>query len=112
MKYDFEIKRLGHLSLAYKTWSHIYPSKYYKPFESKETDLEISMWDSNFEYRWTIASFEMDYEDEEFNGYKLVSCGERLKNPDINWADFGELVKCGYAQIDKYLDEHLKDLYK
>lgn len=108
MEYDFEIKRLGHLSLAYKTRI----GKYYQPFENKETDLEISMWDSNFESRWTIASFEMDYEDEEFDGYKLVSCGERLKNPAINWSDFGELVKCGYAQIDKYLDEHLKDLYK
>ena len=93
MLHDYEIKRIGHLSLGY-----VY-SGISKAFH--EDAIEICKWNDDFTNRWTIAFFE--YEPEE-KCYKLESCGDRLNDSDINWTDFGVLVKKGYEILDDYID--------
>ena len=94
--HSYEIKRLGNLSLCFKTFIGKTP---------QEDDIEISMWDKSFLHRWTIASFEPHYDDEDIDSYELVSCGSRLNDKDINWKDFGKLVKLGYEWLDEYLNK-------
>lgn len=85
--YDYEIMRLGHLALGYKTFIGK---------EATRDDIEIYEWSEDYTSRWTVASFEYD-EDEEV--YTLVSCGDRLSRID-DWEAFGELVKTGYNILD------------
>ncbi len=87
---DYEIDRVGNLSLCYKTFIHR---------KCKDDEIEISMWDENFQSRWTIASFDKD---EECDCYCLNSCVDRLNDKKINWQDFGELVKKGYEFLGAY----------
>lgn len=81
---DYEIDRVGNLSLCYKTFINR---------KHKNDEIEISMWDKDFQSRWTIASFDKD---EEYDCYRLNSCLDRLNEEKLNWQDFGELVKKGY----------------
>ena len=81
--YDYEIMRLGHLALGYKTFIGR---------EATRDDIEIYEWSEDYTSRWTVASFEYD-EDEEV--YTLVSCGDRLSRID-DWEAFGILVQTGY----------------
>lgn len=87
---DYEIDRVGNLSLCYKTFIHR---------KCKDDEIEISMWDENFQSRWTIASFDKD---EKCDCYRLNSCLDRLNDKKINWQDFGELVKKGYEFLGAY----------
>ena len=91
-KKDYEILRSGRLSLCYKTFIDR---------TGEEDEIEICMWDKKFTNRWTIASFEYE---PEYNCYKLESCGERLNDSNINWMDFGVLVKKGYEILDDFID--------
>lgn len=85
---DYELKRIGNLSVCYKT------------FISKKANLneiDICMWNKDFTRRWTIASFEFD---EHGFCYDLVSCGDRLTDKNINANDFFELVRWGYHYLE------------
>lgn len=87
---DYEIARKGLLSLCYKTFIGK---------EAEKDDIEISQWsDNNYQQRWTIASFRKYYEDDELICYSIESCGDRL-NGDIDWKDFGYLIKEGYKYL-------------
>ena len=87
MELKGDIKRIGNLSLGYKTFL-------FK--DTEPIDLEICMWlDDNTKY--TIASFDYD----EFNNlFELNSCADRLNNTKINWEDFGKLVLEGYKILE------------
>ena len=93
---DYEIKRLGNLSLCFKT---------FLGKEAKETDIEICQWSDDFKTRWTIASFEPEYDDGYLEGYEVVSCGDRLTDKEIDWTNFGSLVNYGY----NWLENHVKE---
>ena len=82
-KKDYEIEKIGHLGLGYKTFINR---------KAKEDEIEIYEWDNDFKSRWTIASFERDVITDE---YHLVSCGDRVKNIK-DWEAFGQLVKNGF----------------
>ena len=82
------IERIGNLGLCYKS------------FIGKDTtdkDLEICVF-NNDGTRYTIASF--NYDDKE-HYYSLDSCGNRLKNDDIDWRIFGELVRKAYKRLEE-----------
>lgn len=81
---NYEIDRIGNLSLCYETFINR---------KHKNDEIEICMWDKDFQSRWTIASFDKD---EEYDCYRLNSCLDRLNEEKLNWQDFGELVKKGY----------------
>jgi hypothetical protein len=66
--------------------------------EVRPEEIEICLWDREEKYKWTIASFEFV---EEYDCFKLESCLSRLKDESIDWVIFGELVKEGYAYLDK-----------
>ena len=92
MELEGNIKRLNNLSLSYK--AHI-------GREAKATDLKICIWtklDDGNEYKYTIASLNYD---EEYDYYTLNSCLDRLDDENINWNDFGELVKEGYHILNE-----------
>ena len=97
---DYELARFGRISVAFKTFIDR---------EAKEDEIELSLWNKNFKSRWTIASFEKDFEDDDWMGYKLVSCGERLNNEDINYSNFGKAVKFAYEILNKYYFKHNKE---
>lgn len=86
-KYDYEIMKVGHLALGYKTFIGR---------EAKEDEIEIYEWSKDFTSRWTIASFEYDEKEEIYN---VVSCGDRLSRI-TDWEAFGELVKTGYDLLN------------
>lgn len=81
------IKRIGNLGLCYKTFIGK---------EAGEKDLEICAFNSDGT-RYTIASFSHELEE---NCYLLNSCGDRLKNQNIDWQAFGELVKLAYERLE------------
>ena len=87
-----DIFKLGNLSLCYKTFADNVPVF--------EDELEICKIEESG-WKYTIASF--DYDDED-NCYILNSCGDRLDDNNINWEDFGKLVKKGYEILDKLLE--------
>lgn len=83
------IHKCNNLVLCYKTFIGKEP---------KEVDLEIcKLTDEGL--RYTIASF--DYDKRECC-YELNSCGERLAHYDIDWEDFGFLVRLGYKHIEEH----------
>lgn len=97
---DYELARFGRISVAYKTFINN---------QLSEDDLELSLWDKDFKSRYTIASFERDFEDNDWMGYKLVSCGERLNDEDINYSDFGKAVKFAYKILNEYYCRNNKE---
>ena len=94
---SFELARFGRISVAFNNE------------KSKEDDIELSLWDEDFETRWTIASFEKDYDDDYWAGYELKSCGNRLDDKDINYSDFGKAVQYAYKILNKYYKENYKE---
>lgn len=65
--------------------------------EAKDDELEICLWDKENEHKWTIASF--DY-NETYDCYNLSSYLDRLKDKNIDWEAFGELVQEGYKKLN------------
>lgn len=98
--HEYEIKRVGNLSLCFKTFLNK---------AAKDTEIDICQWSEDFSNRWTIASFEPHYEDDYLEGYELNSCGNRLNDKSLNWKDFGELVKCGYNWLEEHTDKNKDD---
>ena len=93
----YELERIGLLSLTLESDSPL--------------RIGISQWcDDNFTSRIVIASFEEDYDGNDFYGYELVSIGDRLNSPDINWKDFGALVNLGYKWLEAQ-DKRLNTSY-
>lgn len=84
----YEIKRIGKLSLGYKTFFNR------KAFDD---EIEICMWDEGFSHRWTIASF--DYNERE-NAYDLI--GNEYLFDVKDWKAFGELVQKGYDILKNF----------
>lgn len=94
----YELSRIGLLSLTFEPNSPL--------------RINISKWeDDKFNSRIVIASFEEDYDGNDFYGYELVSIGDRLNSPKINWKDFGALVNLGYKWL-KSQDKRLNPDYK
>lgn len=89
-RFEYEIKRLGSLALGYK----IFIGR-----KANKDEIEIYMWNSNFTYRWIIASFEYN---KETNSYDLKG-NEHLKDVQ-DWIAFGTLVKEGFEILDDFID--------
>lgn len=91
-KKDYLLHKCNNLALCYKTFIGKEP---------KETDLEIcAITDEGL--RYTVASFNYDKRE---RCYELDSCGERLAHNDIDWEDFGFLVRLGF----KHIAQHCKN---
>ena len=79
-------------------------NKYYHKINNLDIALEetnpqyimIHQWAKDFSHKWEIASFEYD-EDE--NYWFLRTYGNF--NPNVDWYDFGCLVKLGYKWISE-----------
>ncbi len=77
-------------------------NKYYHKINNLDIALEetnhkyimIHQWAKDFSYKWGIATFEYD-DDEEF--WYLRTYGKFDKN--VDWYDFGCLVELGYKWI-------------
>ena len=76
--------------------------KYYKKINNLDIALEetnhkyimINQWSKDFSHKWGIASFECN-EDE---GYWYLRTYGNF-SPDVDWYDFGCLVKLGYKWL-------------
>ena len=78
------IKKINNLALDIQKT----PNKYW---------LNIMQQSKDGTYYWVISGF--DY-DKEYELYKLNSIGSRLNDKEINWNDYGELVKLGYEILN------------
>lgn len=86
MKINFR-KRIKNLEIC--------PNQY---LNGKESDsLDICQWSENGEYKWVIASF---FYNEDEDCFSLKECCDRLKDKNINWFDFGILVNLGRKHLE------------
>lgn len=73
--------------------------------------LNIMQQSKDGTYYWVISGF--DY-DKEYELYQLNSIGDRLNDKEINWNDYGELVKLGYEilnsnnKLEKIYNDEIK----
>ena len=101
MSKKYMIKEIGRLGLGYiSKLTNIYTDENGKvKLETElcgiEDGLEIYMWAEDFSCRWTIASFKLHKD----NYFELHEVGDRMCNPDIDWAAFGELVVLGHDML-------------
>lgn len=101
MENKYTIKEIGHLGLGYKTIvTRIIPKKDNIDFETKtgnlKDGLDIYLWDDDFSHRWSIATFELDKNE---NCFELHEVGDRLCNPDIDYMALKELITLGHDML-------------
>lgn len=87
---DYEIAKIGNLSLDYKTFIDR---------KAKENEIEICMWNKDNTNRWTVASFEPQYDNNEIIDYNLVCDSSIFDDAELNINDFQELVKMGNTKL-------------
>ena len=82
------IKQEGDLALCYNTYINR---------EANWNEIEICRMNKDNKTRYTIAHFRYN---EHEDCYIIESCVDRLDDEEINWENFGKLVRYGYKILN------------
>ncbi len=106
---DYKIKEIGRLGLGFKTMiSRVLHDENGINFETQrghlDDGLDIYLWDSEHQFRWTIADWSYNARE---GAFEFNEIGDRLINPDVDFVALKELMTLGHELL-KPVEERFK----